>query len=520
MRLLGFLIISFCFSLGKGQVPVLNTDTNSNYVIFLDFDSAYVTGTSWNSLVTGGNPINAGASRLSNAQITETWKRIAAEFEIFDLNITTDSTRFNSATATQRMRVIFTDSSNWYSPAGGVAFLNSFASSANNPAWVFEDNLGPYSPRFIADAAAHEIGHTLNLYHQSVYNGGCVKTDEYNPGNGTGTTIRWAPIMGVAYYSNITTWYNGTNSTACGTYQYDVATIMSSAGLSLLADDHGDTITLATNLPINGTSYSTSGIITDTTDVDYFKLVVPSTTTITLAATPVSPTSGVNFVNLDIELKLLDSIGGTLKSNDSASTPLAYIGPYSVAAGTYYISIDGVGSANYGDYGSLGKYTLDITSTVSLPHNRITLAISPQSDFNLLEWKSNISNIQGFNVEESKDAEVWDLIGEVNTEPFNLEVSKTTKYYRVKALDPRGKVYISNIVSSKRSSEFKIVPNPNNGQFSIEAPEVYRRIPFKIISSTGRLIYKGLNHSYSIPELQPGIYFVQMGDTIKKVMVN
>ena len=60
----------------------------------------------------------------------------------------------------------------------------------------------------MAEAAAHEVGHTLSLKHQSIYNSSCVKTNEYHPGTGTGVTS-WAPIMGVGYSKNITLFHNG-----------------------------------------------------------------------------------------------------------------------------------------------------------------------------------------------------------------------------------------------------------------------------------------------------------------------
>lgn len=136
---------------------------------------------------------------MNAANITLIWKRISEDYRPFDVNITTDSVRFNNAAPNKRIRVIITPTSAWYGSAGGVAYVGSFAwgGTPGTPCWVFENQLGN-NTKSIAEAAAHEVGHTLTLRHQSTYNSSCTKTNEYNPGLGTGVTS-WAPIMGVGY---------------------------------------------------------------------------------------------------------------------------------------------------------------------------------------------------------------------------------------------------------------------------------------------------------------------------------
>ncbi|HOZ88308.1 MAG TPA: hypothetical protein PL029_11140, partial [Bacteroidia bacterium] len=79
------------------QIPQLNSDPNiTNKVIYLDFNGQVVTGTLWNS----GNTINALASTISTLNMIQVWKRVSEDFRPFDVNVTTDSVRFNNATTT------------------------------------------------------------------------------------------------------------------------------------------------------------------------------------------------------------------------------------------------------------------------------------------------------------------------------------------------------------------------------------------------------------------------------------
>jgi hypothetical protein len=107
-----------------------------------------------------------------------------------------------------------------------VAFTNSFTWGDNTPCFVFTA-LHNYNLKNISEAASHEIGHTLGLSHQSAYDAVCNKTAEYNAGNGTGE-IGWAPIMGVAYYRNVTLWHHGSSPWGCTYLQDDLGIITGS----------------------------------------------------------------------------------------------------------------------------------------------------------------------------------------------------------------------------------------------------------------------------------------------------
>src|SRR5262245_10148228 len=100
----------------NSQVPVLSSYPSANGVVFLDFDGHTVNGTSWNY----NGPIVCGASGLTSTQIETVFNRVAEDYRPFDVNVTTDSTKYLAAPATKRMRVILTVSSSWYGSAGGV----------------------------------------------------------------------------------------------------------------------------------------------------------------------------------------------------------------------------------------------------------------------------------------------------------------------------------------------------------------------------------------------------------------
>ena len=204
------LLLSFCLSLfAAAQVPQLSSYPSATAVLFLDFDGHVVEGTSWNS----DGPIVCNSSNLSTAQVFEIYNRVAEDYRPFNINVTTDSTKYSAAPSTRRMRVVLTTSSSWYGSAGGVSFNNSFTWGDNTPCFVFTALLN-YNTKYIAEAASHEAGHTFGLNHQSSYDNICNKTSEYNSGTGSGE-IGWAPIMGVGYYRNQTLWHYGTNPYGC-----------------------------------------------------------------------------------------------------------------------------------------------------------------------------------------------------------------------------------------------------------------------------------------------------------------
>lgn len=404
-KIFSYLLVVATLSI-KAQIPILNSQPSiTNKVIYLDFDGQVVSGTSWNS----GNTINALPSTKSGNDIRLIWHRVSEDYRPFDVNVTTDSVRFNNASPTRRIRVVFTPTSAWYGSAGGVAYLNSFTwgGTPGTPCWVFENQLG-YSVKNMAEAASHEAGHTLSLRHQSLYDAQCTKT-EYHPGIGTGVT-GWAPIMGVGYSKNITIWHNGTSATSCTLIQNDHGSgspgITGLPFLSFLPDDVGNTYASAKILNLNTINQVDSGIITTPTDVDAYRFTICNSRYISVNARPWAldtnnGNSGFAGANLDVKLKLFNA-SNTLLLADSGSTKLKALVGTTLPAGSYYFTIDGDKSANYSDYGSLGKYYVSIkatnpptlTNTIVVQSNVCvaqTTTLSYQSSGSPNTWQWNVT---------------------------------------------------------------------------------------------------------------------------------
>jgi serralysin len=237
------------------SLPLLSSNPSATSKIFLDFNGHTTSGTDWNSFYNGGAnivtpaySIDADTTTFSTtevASIEEIWKRVAEDYAPFNVDVTTiDPGNLNAA---NNIRVVIGGSwDQWFEEsggAGGIAYLTSWQWNDDTPVFVFEENLGNGAAKFTAEAISHEVGHSLGLSHQSTYDAFGNQIEEYNSGSGSGDT-GWAPIMGVSYYQNLTTWHNGTSSLGATSYQDDMS-IISAANNGFggyRTDDHGNTI--------------------------------------------------------------------------------------------------------------------------------------------------------------------------------------------------------------------------------------------------------------------------------------
>jgi len=317
-------------------------NSNPSAVILLDFDGQTVSNTSWNF----NGPFVCAPANISSTDIANVVQRVGIDFSPFNITVTTSETVYNAAPVTKRIRVIVTESWEWFGQAGGTSFVGSFTWGDNTPCFVFSSLLN-YNTKNIAEAASHEAGHTLGLLHQSLYDANCNKVSEYNQGTGSGE-IGWAPIMGVGYYRNLTIWHNGPNANGCSSMQDDIAVISAITGLK--SDDFGNNIQGATSIT-NGVS----GMINSNNDVDMFKVTTTGSRTVTLF--PVN--TGVNNESgdLDMILKVYNSSGNLISTIDNSSCLSAST---VLPAGTYYLSAGTVSNVNISNYSMVGNYTLSI----------------------------------------------------------------------------------------------------------------------------------------------------------------
>jgi len=349
------------------QAFLLHSRPGANRVIYLDFDG-HVDNTPgyWKdgAYAPPYNIPNSDPNTFSTEErnrIIEIWQRVAEDFSMYDINVTTeepnieDLRKTSTSDARYGIRVCIGGSGNdWYgSNVGGVAYVGTFNAANDVPCWVFPAGSG-YGAKNIAEATSHEVGHTLGLLHDGIEGG-----TSYYSGQGN-----WAPIMGNSYVRTISQWSKGEYTNANNT-QDDLA-VMRNNGAPFRPDDHGGTIATATKLSSESTTAIIDGVIERSTDVDFFRIeAVGGSLSVNAAPAPKGP-------NLRLEVKLFNSAGALLKTATTADTS-AGTQPVTltdtVSAGVFYISVDGIGSGDplttgYSDYASLGQYNITVTGVL------------------------------------------------------------------------------------------------------------------------------------------------------------
>ncbi len=472
----------------NAQVPAMSSLPSAQYVIFLDFDGHTVNGTGWNY----SGPIYCAPSTLDNNQITTIFNRVSEDYRPFNINITTDSTKYLAAAANKRMRVIETVSYEWYGTAGGVAFVGSFTWGDDTPCFIFTSLLNN-NVKNISEASTHESGHTLGLYHQSSYDASCNKTSDYNYGQGTGE-IGWAPIMGVGYYQNLTLWYNGPNSYGCNNIQKDLDVL--SGVLGYRADDYGNTFSQATTATFVNNRFTLNGIITQNTDMDMIKFVQPQNGRFQLSAIPYNVGTGNAGSNLDMQVTLYNNAHDQL-SVFNPGTLLSSVADTTLNAGTYFLKIEGKGNIYAPNYASLGSYSLqaDFGGGSSLPLHRLELNGEVVTDKHRLNWIIDADEaVTKLILEVSTDGRNFTPVTETATSARTFMYKpyvSTTAQYRLNVTFDNGRQYYSNIVSLRStgsSSWPKLVSNMVNNMITVSSPGTY---DYAVYELTGKTIAHG-----------------------------
>ena len=224
--------------LSESETLSMHSNPGADRVIFLDVDGHEFDDTAWNQ---GRGPVSVrpyiipdrsladadqdeSFSQRELDAIVQIWERVSADFAVWDVDVTTEEPPASDLERTSQtdrrygMRVVITHDSDWYGRSGGVAFVNSFGRREYSPAFVFSNNLGGGSPKYVAEAASHETGHTLGLSHDGTDDGAGGGT-AYYAGHGD-----WAPIMGVSYTRPVTQWSRGEYTDADNT-EDDLAVI-------------------------------------------------------------------------------------------------------------------------------------------------------------------------------------------------------------------------------------------------------------------------------------------------------
>ncbi len=368
-------------------IPSFESKPDSKYVIYIDLDGETIASKHWAS----GRTINAQPlANWTDAQVEIIWKLAAQDYLPFDVNVTTDRSVFNKADICKKKMCIVTktlDAADGQA-IGGIAWISSFDECTNDPCWVF--NAGG---KVTSETVSHEVGHTVGLNHDGTGSVG------YYQGHNN-----WAPIMGAAYSTGskkiddpnvVGQWSKGEYSGA-NNKEDDLSIITTTNGFGYRDDDYGNTYTAAGDLTIEPDGKvlgeKNQGIISRTTDKDVLKFTIGAGD-ITLTAAPYYKTPNLDaYPNLNIQLRLLNSSGTELALESPSVTTNTYasmaatLTKTGLAAGTYYLEIDGVangtGVTGYTDYASLGGF--NISGTVpKAPTTGIDTETGAVSQFNI-----------------------------------------------------------------------------------------------------------------------------------------
>jgi hypothetical protein len=495
--------------------PALSSLPSAQATIYLDFDGYHVVSAAWNN----GNPINCLPSAMTTAQITEAFNRVAEDYRPFNINITTDSTKFLAAPLNRRIRVIVTPTSSWYQGVGGVTYTGSFTWGDDTPCFVFCDRLGPNSPKMVGECCTHESGHSLGLSHQSKYDGNCALVATYHDGFGTGE-IGWAPVMGNSYYKNVSRWNNGPTPSGCNSSQDNLAIITKANGFTYRPDDYSDDPNInPAPVTVTYNSFSLNGIITTTSDKDAFKLTISQSSILHVDALPYSVGINDAGADLDIKITLLDANKQVIRVYDPVLVLNVVIDTI-LNTGTYYMMLDGTGNTNATEYASLGSYTINGTMSVArlLPVRSLSLSGKVDKNKHSLNWNI-ISDepIKTLSLEKSTDAVIFSPLTDVapNAKNFIYDpYSKADIFYRLKATPVFGQTIYSNAInlkSNENAEKLFTVSTIVHDEILVNAGESYQ---YLLADISGRILAKGSSstgfNKINVNNSPNGIYIMQI----------
>ncbi len=512
-----FIALLSLISLQGFSQPVLNSYPSANATVYLDFNGENVSGTLWN----GGMPITCTASGLTDDQITEIFNNVSEDFSPFNINITTDSSKFFSAPLTQRIRIIITPTSSWKANVAGVSYIGSFKWGDNTPGFVFCDRLN-YNVKSIAECCSHESGHTLGLSHQSKYDSNCNLLQTYNAGTGDGET-GWAPIMGNSYGKNMTIWNNGPISTGCNNIQDNLSIITGLNGFSYKEDEYSDSLNNADDYS-NLDSVTIDGMISTNSDKDVFKFSYNKQSNIHFEATPHSDGVENRNANLDIKISIYNETNTLIRTYNPLDVLNVTVDTI-LAAGSYYFVIEGAGNNNTSNYGSIGTYQITTTSHVYGIH-QVSLSGNLVNSKDDLNWNIISDNsIKSETIEYSNNGIEFNSL--LNASSYSRNFSyvpqgNDTRYYRLKVESVTGEIAYSNVTvlrTEKKASNVFIVPTMVNSQAMINATEDYS---YRLLDVNGRLIETGRGNTGSnyinMSNKATGMYFIELkGRTTKEI---
>lgn len=491
-----------------GEIDDLNNFESypgAKNVIYLDFDGEDVTSTWWTQHV-AGSVINAAPTYFSTAEKLQICKAVAADFQPWEVNVTTIRKLHDDNYHRNRAHAIFTNTNFYPGSPGGVAKLGSYA-SVNSYAWVFQT-----SAERAANTASHELGHVLNLAHHG------INAYEYYGGHGD-----WAPIMGSSS-KTMAQWSKGeymgatnTNSDYSRLNQY----------LTPRNDDWSSSLSTPNNLSeimTGPTTFSSNGLISTQDDIDVF----------------VFSTTGGNFIlnfgceddqnrtNLRLEASILALDGTTLHRSETVSKS-QYLNVF-LAQGTYYLQFDGIGYLNvntgYSDYNSMGKY--QFSGTINNLSTFSDIGITNVEDLGSVTCSEKITakvHVKNFGTENASnfDIEIKNVNGTILTKNITAVVAPMTTEvilveftptnfknftYEAELLWPSDEISSNNKTSGGNTNylygeniDFEIHENVQNSYLSWEIKNKHDGATFLSSTDLGNSSFSGIySQSFCLPK--------------------
>lgn len=151
----------------------------------------------------------------------------------------------------------------------------------------------------------------------------------------------------------------------------------------------------------------------------------------------------------------------------------------------------------------------------------------------LINWKVlNPESVKHFIIEKKTGTNEWTAIGSYpandTTELYkseDLQLEKGYSFYRLKIIEKDNHTYYSDIrmiAYGNDVSGFTFYPNPATNKISINRDQDTKSI-LQLTDLSGKLIFKkeifGKESSVVLPLLPQGLYFLQLDNTVKKLII-